>query len=83
MTTGYIETFRAMVYPWHCDHQNHMTVMHYVGMFDSAFWHQVSALGFTRPTGMPTTPASSTSAVHSSTAASWWSAASWSSKAAS
>ena len=48
MISGYIETFRAVVYPWHCDHQGHMTVMHYVGMFDAAFWHQLSALGFTR-----------------------------------
>ena len=45
---AYIETFRAVVYPWHCDHQGHMTTMHYVGMFDAAFWHHVSAMGFTR-----------------------------------
>ena len=45
---GYIETFRSMVYPWHCDHQGHMNTMHYVGMFDTAFWHHLSALGFTR-----------------------------------
>lgn len=47
-TAGYIETFRSMVYPWHCDHQGHMNTMHYVGMFDTAFWHHLSALGFTR-----------------------------------
>ena len=46
--TQYIETFRSMVYPWHCDHQGHMNTMHYVGMFDTAFWHHLSALGFTR-----------------------------------
>ncbi len=46
--SGYIETFRAVVYPWHCDHQGHMTTMHYVGMFDAAFWHLLSAQGFTR-----------------------------------
>ncbi|MDH3689838.1 MAG: acyl-CoA thioesterase [Gammaproteobacteria bacterium] len=46
--SGYIETFRAVVYPWHCDHQGHMTTMHYVGMFDAAFWHQFSTMGFTR-----------------------------------
>ncbi len=45
---GYVETFRGVVYPWHCDHQGHMTTMHYVGMFDAAFWHHVSAMGFTR-----------------------------------
>lgn len=46
--SAYMETFRGVVYPWHCDHQGHMTVMHYVGMFDQAFWHHTSALGFTR-----------------------------------
>ncbi len=45
---NYIETFRAVVYPWHCDHQGHMTTMHYVGMFDAAFWHLLSAAGFAR-----------------------------------
>ncbi|MDH3375817.1 MAG: thioesterase family protein [Gammaproteobacteria bacterium] len=45
---NHIETFRAVVYPWHCDHQGHMTTMHYVGMFDAAFWHHVSAMRFTR-----------------------------------
>ena len=46
--SGYIETYRGMVYPWHCDHQGHMTTMHYVGMFDAAFWQLMSAQGFTR-----------------------------------
>ncbi len=46
--SGFIETFRGVVYPWHCDHQGHMNTMHYVGMFDQAFWHHMSALGFTR-----------------------------------
>jgi len=46
--SAYMETFRGVVYPWHCDHQGHMTTMHYVGMFDQAFWHHTSALGFTR-----------------------------------
>ncbi len=46
--SGYLETFRGVVYPWHCDHQGHMNTMHYVGMFDQAFWHHMSALGFTR-----------------------------------
>ena len=43
-----IETFRGMVYPWQCDHQGHLNTMHYVGMFDAAFWHHLSAMGFTR-----------------------------------
>ncbi len=46
--SGYIETFRGVVYPWHCDHQGHMTTMHYVGMFDAAFWQLLSAQGFTQ-----------------------------------
>lgn len=45
---GFIETYRGVVYPWHCDHQGHLNTMHYVGMFDMAFWHHLSALGFTR-----------------------------------
>ena len=45
---GFIETYRGVVYPWHCDHQGHLNIMHYVGMFDMAFWHHLSALGFTR-----------------------------------
>jgi hypothetical protein len=28
------ESFRGVVYPWHCDHLGHMNVQHYVGMFD-------------------------------------------------
>lgn len=42
-----MEAFRGVVYPWHCDHLGHMTVMHYVGLFDQAGWHLLSALGFT------------------------------------
>ena len=45
--SGFREMFRGVVYPWHCDHLGHMTVMHYVGMFDQAAWHLLSALGFT------------------------------------
>ena len=44
---GMQETFRGVVYPWNCDHLGHMTVMHYVGMFDQAAWHLLSAIGFT------------------------------------
>lgn len=43
--SGYRETFRGVVYPWHCDHLGHMTVQHYVGMFDQAAWHLLSAIG--------------------------------------
>lgn len=43
--SGYREMFRGVVYPWHCDHLGHMTVQHYVGMFDQAAWHLLSAIG--------------------------------------
>ena len=43
-----METYRGVVYPWQCDHQGHLNSMQYVGMFDAAFWHHVSAMGFTR-----------------------------------
>ena len=45
--SGYREMFRGVVYPWHCDHLGHMTVMHYVGLFDQANWHLLSAMGVT------------------------------------
>lgn len=45
--TGFVETFRGVVYPWQCDQLGHMNVQHYVGMFDQAAWHFFSMLGFT------------------------------------
>ena len=47
MSEGWMEAFRGVVYPWHCDHLGHLTVQHYVGMFDQASWHLLSAVGFT------------------------------------
>jgi acyl-CoA thioester hydrolase len=41
-------TYRGTVYPWQCDHMGHMNVMWYVGKFDEASWHLISALGLTR-----------------------------------
>ena len=46
--SNYRETFRGVVYPWHCDHQGHMNVMHYLGFFDQSYWHLFSMMGFTR-----------------------------------
>ncbi len=43
-----IETYRGVVYPWQCDHQGHMNTKEYVGCFDAAFWHHLTAMGFTR-----------------------------------
>ncbi len=42
-----LETYRGVVYPWHCDFIGHMNVMHYVGKFDQATWHFLAHLGIT------------------------------------
>ncbi|MBL4613229.1 MAG: acyl-CoA thioesterase [Emcibacter sp.] len=39
------QTYQGVVYPWHCDHMEHMNVMHYVGKFDEATWHFFSSIG--------------------------------------
>lgn len=45
--TELIETYRGAVYPWHCDHVDHMNVMWYVGKFDEATWNLFAQLGIT------------------------------------
>lgn len=40
-------TYQGTVYPWHCDHMDHMNVMWYVGKFDEATWQLFSRLGLT------------------------------------
>ena len=40
-------TYRGAVYPWHCDHMNHMNVMWYVGKFDEATWNLFALVGLT------------------------------------
>ena len=45
--SGLIETYRGAVYPWHCDHMDHMNVMWYVGKFDEATWNLFAAMGVT------------------------------------
>ncbi len=42
-----LETYRGVVYPWHCDHMGHMNVMWYVGKFDEATWNLFAHLGLT------------------------------------
>jgi acyl-CoA thioester hydrolase len=42
-----VETYRGVVYPWHCDHMGHMNVMWYVGKFDEATWNLFAGLGVT------------------------------------
>lgn len=44
---GLIESYRGTVYPWHCDHMNHMNVMWYVGKFDEATWNFFLQVGLT------------------------------------
>jgi len=45
--TGLVETYRGVVYPWHCDHMGHMNVMWYVGKFDEATWNLFAEMGIT------------------------------------
>lgn len=45
--SGLIETYRGTVYPWHCDHMDHMNVMWYVGKFDEVTWNFFTRLGLT------------------------------------
>jgi acyl-CoA thioester hydrolase len=40
-------TYRGTVQRWHCDHMDHMNVMHYVGKFDEATWVLFAELGIT------------------------------------
>jgi acyl-CoA thioester hydrolase len=40
-------TYRGLVYPWHCDHMDHMNVMWYVGKFDEATWNLFALFGVT------------------------------------
>ena len=42
-----METYRGVVYPWHCDHMGHMNVMWYVGKFDEATWNLFATMGVT------------------------------------
>lgn len=42
-----LETYRGVVYPWHCDFNDHMNVQHYVGKFDEATWHFLASIGIT------------------------------------
>lgn len=42
-----LDTYRGTVYPWQCDHMDHMNVMWYVGKFDEATWLLFGHLGLT------------------------------------
>jgi len=45
--TALIETYRGTVYPWQCDHMDHMNVMWYVGKFDEGTWNFFNHIGLT------------------------------------
>ncbi|APD05938.1 hypothetical protein UJ101_00391 [Flavobacteriaceae bacterium UJ101] len=42
-----LKTYQGTVYPWNCDHMNHMNVQFYVEKFDQATWNLFSNLGLT------------------------------------
>ncbi len=41
------KTYQGTIYPWDCDHMNHMNVKFYVEKFDQATWNFFSILGMT------------------------------------
>jgi len=43
----WVTTYRGVVYPWHCDHMEHMNVMWYTSKFDEACWQLLSMIGLT------------------------------------
>lgn len=44
-TAGGIETFRGVVFPWHCDMMGHMSVQHQMPLLDNAVYHLLGAFG--------------------------------------
>jgi len=44
MTEG-IETFRGVVFPWHCDVMGHMSVQHQMPLLDNAVYHLLGEFG--------------------------------------
>ena len=40
-----IKTYQGTIYPWNCDHMNHMNVKFYVEKFDEATWNLFTYLG--------------------------------------
>jgi len=41
---GAIETFRGVVYPWHCDAMGHMNTQFYAALYDGATLHFLASL---------------------------------------
>jgi acyl-CoA thioester hydrolase len=47
---GWMATYRAVVFPWHCDHLGHLNVRWYGHFFDDAGWHLWSQIGMSHVT---------------------------------
>jgi len=45
-----METHRAVVFPWNCDHLGHLNVRYYGHFFDDAGWHLWSSIGISHAT---------------------------------
>lgn len=48
--SDWMETHRAVVFPWHCDHLGHMNVRWYGHFFDDAGFHLWSQIGLSHAT---------------------------------
>ncbi|MEC9345116.1 MAG: acyl-CoA thioesterase [Pseudomonadota bacterium] len=44
--TGWLETYRGVVYPWQCDHMGHLNAMFYTNIFDQSLTHLMAACGY-------------------------------------
>lgn len=42
-----IRTYQGTIYPWNCDHMNHMNVKFYAEKFDQSTWNLFSSIGMT------------------------------------
>ncbi len=38
--------YRTVVYPWQCDSMGHLTIRHYMAMFDEASWPFLFEIGY-------------------------------------
>ena len=47
---SWMKTYRAVVFPWHCDHLGHLNVRWYGHFFDDAGWHLWSQIGMSNVT---------------------------------
>ncbi len=39
-------TYHAVVYPWRCDSMGHLTIRHYMALFDEASWSFLFDVGY-------------------------------------